>query len=565
MTFSDRQAKYHEDSHSRRRRRRLLAPVVLAAVALTAAACGSGSKNSSSSATTAGSSGGSAGSSGSANTASSPSTAPPKPGGSLTVLEELAIAGEWPDGLDPETGPELNTSMMDAIYGSLFEVTTGNKITPDLASGYTLSPDGKTLTIHLRPGEKFSDGTPFNATAVVDNWARDLKDPEDIVPPWPKYTTSTPNSTTIVVHFSSPDGAAVSEMQDSAYSWIASLTAQKKEGEERFKFYPVGAGPFTVVHDTTSAKLVLKKNPLYWQPGHPYLDNLTFLTVSSDETALEDMRAGDGQAYEYMTTPQLVSSFQKAGFKVVLDPPVGILGVQLNSFYKPFNNIKARQAVYYALDVTAFQKVLKDTCPVVQDSLGGPAVLFYEPKVPGYLTYNLAKAKQLVKEVGGISFTMYYQPIGLFQEEATAVQQMLEAAGMKVKLQSDPQISDEVAQYDTGKWAAFFTTGGAYDPAGSDGVALGFSSKSAISGVHDPELDKLINEGAAKVGYSARAAVYKQINALITQKAYSPNICAPDTWDIMDKGVSGPGLTTTWGNYGNGPAVLWEDVSINNG
>ena len=63
---------------------------------------------------------------------------------------------------------------MTAIYGQLFELGANGKIVPDLATGYTFSPDGKTLTINLRQGVTFTDGTPFNAQAVYTNWMRDL-------------------------------------------------------------------------------------------------------------------------------------------------------------------------------------------------------------------------------------------------------------------------------------------------------------------------------------------------------------------------------------------------------
>lgn len=562
MTVSRKQGQYRDGARGGRRRRRLLLPVVVAAVALIAAACGSSGSGSSSSGTTAA---GSSASAGTASAASPTTTAPPHHGGSITVLEAIELTGGWGEGLDPATSDtlELNNSMLDAIYGSLFEIGNNNNIIPDLATGYSITDGGRMLTIDLRHGVKFSDGTPFNAAAVLYNYKRDLKADQDGVPPWPKSTMTAPNPYTVRIKFSQPDGAAVSEMMDSAFSWIASPTAIKKEGKKRFEDDPVGAGPFEVVSASPSVKLVLKKNPLYWEKGHPYLDGLTFESVSSDETALEDMEAKDANVYEFMTTPQLVNSFAKAGFTVTTDPSVAVLGVQLNTFYGPFTNLKAREAVYYALDVSDFTRVLKNSC--VQDEGGqGPGARFYEPKVPGYRTYDLPKAKALVQQIGGLSFTMYYTPLGLSQEEAIALRQMFDAAGMKVKLVADVQLSEQIAQYNSGKWEAFLTEGGSYDPAGSDGVALDLST-STISGVHDPEINKLIHEGAAYVSMKARAKVYDEFNLVNSQKAYGPNICAPDSWDVMDKGISGPGLTTIWGNFGWGPMVQWENVSDSNG
>src|SRR6476619_5418643 len=105
------------------------------------------------------------------------SSTAPKTGGSLTVLEGAGFAGDWPAGLDPATNINgaADQSYMDAVYGELFELGPKGKIINDLATGYSFSNDAKTITITLRQGVKFTDGTPFNADAVVWNIKRDLK------------------------------------------------------------------------------------------------------------------------------------------------------------------------------------------------------------------------------------------------------------------------------------------------------------------------------------------------------------------------------------------------------
>ncbi|HWG02952.1 MAG TPA: ABC transporter substrate-binding protein, partial [Trebonia sp.] len=87
---------------------------------------------------------------------------PPKAGGSLTVLEGQGFAGDWPYGFDPATDVTgaANQDFFDAVYGQLFDLGANGKIVPDLATGYKFSPDAKTVTVTLRQGVKFSDGTP---------------------------------------------------------------------------------------------------------------------------------------------------------------------------------------------------------------------------------------------------------------------------------------------------------------------------------------------------------------------------------------------------------------------
>src|SRR2546421_4366406 len=157
---------------------------------------------------------------GSSSGATQASTAP-RPGGSLTVLESAGFAGDWPAGLDPATNTNgaANQSQMNAIYGELWELTENGTLRPDLATGYKFSNGGKTVTITLRPNVKFSDGTPFNAQAVVFNWKRDLASPCTCKPVIPVKTITSPSPDTVVVTLAAPDGAFVNQLQDSNFSW----------------------------------------------------------------------------------------------------------------------------------------------------------------------------------------------------------------------------------------------------------------------------------------------------------------------------------------------------------
>ncbi len=269
---------------ARMRGRRCGATLLAACACLAVAACGSSSKSSSSNTGAATSSAATS----SASATGTSSSAPGKPGGSLTVLESAGFAGDWPTGLDPATNTNgaADQSQMDAIYAEPFELQPGGKLTPDLATGYKFSNGGKTVTITWRKGVKFSDGTPLNAQAVVFNWNRDLKSPCTCKPTVQVKTITAPDDSTVKVDLVVPDGAFINQLQDSNFSWIASPTALKKMGEQQFKLKPVGAGPFTVDSDTLSNQLVLKKNPNYWESGKPLLDGLTFKTTAGDETAL---------------------------------------------------------------------------------------------------------------------------------------------------------------------------------------------------------------------------------------------------------------------------------------
>jgi peptide/nickel transport system substrate-binding protein len=525
-------------------------------IAAAVAACG-GSGSSTSSAASSSASGTS-----STSTAST-ATGTPKPGGSLTVLELGGYAGAWPTGLDPATNVNgaADQDQMNAIFGQLFQLQSGGKLVPDLAASATPSAAGKTWTITLQPNLKFSDGTPLDAAAVVSNWKRDLANPctcKPILPPVKSITA--PNSTTVQITMAAPDGAFQNQLLVANLNWIASPTALKTMGEQAFKIKPVGAGPFTVVSDTLSNTLVLKKNPNYWQSGRPYLDNLTFKATADDEAALEALQSGSAQAYDGMATPSLVSQY-KAHFTTTEQPATSPYDIQLNTAAPPFNNIKARQAIYYATNAAIIdQKLFGNQFQVVQ-GFTAPGGLFYYPNVPGYPTYDLNKAKSLVKEIGGLNVNFFTLASPVNQNFMEALQTLWKQAGINTTIHLY-SLAGLIQQFDTKKWQAALQTAGAWDPAAGVGLGFRFLSQSPFSGVHDPKLDALILGGQGVVDPAARDKIYQQAAQYIAKNADGPFLFPLASWNVAVHGVQGPGLTTVIPSVVVNTPPLWQDVSF---
>jgi len=544
-----------------------------AALVLTAAAaCSSG--------------GGSASSSPSVQTSNSSIKAPPaKAGGSLTVLEGKGFSGDWPLGFDPATNTtgSADQDYYNAVYGQLFELGDNGKLIYDLATGYQYSNGNRTVTIDLRPGVKFTDGSPLTADVVKWNWTRDLESSCTCAAEWtvartnPKVTTSAPaasvikvvNPTTIQVNLAVPDGAFINQMFDSIPNWIISENSFNKMGEKAFAQLPVGAGPFTMVSDSYSNQIVMKKNPTYWQAsqGLPYLDNLTFKSVSGDEAAYEAMLAGEGQVYTDMSTPQLLTESQQH-FDVLNQLGTSPYDLQLNTAVAPFNNPKAREAIYA---MTNFQPILqnifKNAYPVVE-GFTGPGGICYQPTVPGYQGYNATLAKQLVQQSGLDKVTLDLGTISsspVAAETTQALAQEWAAFGVKTTLHSyGLNALIQAFTANAGKsWQAMIQTAGAYDPAGGVGVGFRFNSTSPFSGVHDPKLDTILSSAAASSSLSVRCPLYNQAAEYIAKNYYGPFYFSFAPANVSVKGVGGPGLTTPLPAVSVTPAILWEDVYYN--
>ena len=504
-------------------------------------------------------------SSSSTTSTTTPASSGPKAGGSLTVLEATGYSGDWPDGLDPATNIDgaADQDYMDAVFGELFELGPKGAVIPDLATGYSISTDAKTITLDIRPGVKFTDGTPFNAAAVVWNIQRDLKSSCTCKPTWPVTSVTATGPDTVQIKLSAPDGAFIDEIFDSTADWIASPTAEQKMGEKAFAVKPVGAGPFEVVSDTLSSVLVLKKKPGYWQKGRPYLDNLTFKSVASDEAGYEALLAHEGQVYVDMSTPSLLEEAAKSSsLEVENQLSTSPYDLQLNTKIAPFNNVKARQAIYAATNFgPILQHVFDNMYPSVQ-GFTGPGGICYSPTVPGYQGYDPTLAKQLVQASGLNKVTISLGTIQnlVAQETTEALQTEWAAFGIKTTIHNYP-LASLIAQFVSGKWQSMIQTAGSYDPAAGVGVGFRFSSTSPFSGVHDPHLDSLLNQAAALTNMSQRCALYNQAADYIAKQYYGPFYFAFAPANVAVKGVVGPGLTQPLPAVVVTPTILWEDVA----
>ncbi|MGY2082080.1 ABC transporter substrate-binding protein [Modestobacter sp. SYSU DS0657] len=495
----------------------------------------------------------------------------PQSGGALTVLQDAGFSGSWPTGLDPATNVTggANLDMNQAIYGGLFLLEADDdgsnaRIEPNQAESLELSDDGMTMTVTLREGIEFSDGTPLDAEAVVWNWQRDLASTCACKPTWPlagnpdDITATDP--LTVVVKFDEPFGAVEANFPVSNVNWIASPTAVQEQGEEDFAINPVGAGPFTVVSNQLNSKLELAKNPNYFKEGLPHLDELTFQTIGGDQPAYQALQAGQAQAYIGLSTTPLLDQAQQNGqLQVTVQPATSPYVVQLNTRTAPFDDERARQAIYAATDWDAIATGLFGGKYEVSQAFTAPGGKFHEPEVDGYQGYDPDLAEQLVQEVGGIDITLGTTGVYVAEQVMTALQTQWQEAGITVNTESLP-LSGVIDRFTSGNWTAMLQTAGAWDPAAGVGVSLRFDSESPFSGVTDPQLDELLADASSATDEDQRDGLYQQAAELLAENRYAPFGLAFAPANVAVQGVQGPGLTTEIPALAVNTNPIWDRV-----
>jgi peptide/nickel transport system substrate-binding protein len=484
--------------------------------------------------------------------------------GSSQSLSVIEVGQTWPT-LDPpvDSVSGFDVNYLDAIYGQLFEQAPDLKIVPDLATGYTTSANGLTVTIGIRSGVKFQDGTPFNAQAVADNLERSM-DPKVACICLANLTSiksvTAPSPTKVVITLKKPDVTLIQSFIGEAPNWVPSPTALQKEGESAFGQNPVGAGPFEVVSNAASSKLVLKRYPGYWESGDPKLQNLTFQTVPNDQAAYAALESGTAQMVMGVTTSSIIEQ-AKSQFQETSVPGTQAYMVTFNTTKAPFNNPLAREAIAYATDAAQIQQIAASGTGVLTQSPTGPGGLYYAPTVSGTRDYDLAKAEALVKQLGGLTVNLFYgNNSTVFLNGGQALGRQWEEAGIKVTL--DPTLpANTVTLQTTGNWQAAFTVAGGVDPdVGSGGLPTRFESGGKFSCCNDSTLDNLIEQTQVTSDTATRQQLFTQIFQLINQEEYGVMLFALPTTLLSSKSVTGIQATP---NLSAGKELVnWEQISV---
>jgi ABC-type transport system substrate-binding protein len=355
-------------------------------------------------------------------------------------------AGADPDNLDPanaESNPSEAVNRM--MYENIAKFDEKLKIVPGLATKWQQSKDGMAWTFYLRKGVKFHDGTPFNAEAAKVFFER-MIGPEKpsragLFVPFVS-TVDILDEYTVKVNMKTPYAFFLNNLAHSA-SGIISPTALKTYGKDISR-RAVGTGPFKFVEWVHGDHLTMVRNDEYWG-GKPRLDKIIVKTVKEDSARVMMLQSGDANLIVRIPSEDIPRLEKDANLRLDSTETLRVLFLGINCYKKPYNDVRVRQALAYAIDKESIVKNIYQGKALVASNMITPLTTGYIP-IKGY-SYDPERAKKLLAEAGfpdGLKAKLW-SPQGRYPKDfemAQAVQQQLKKAGIDCSL-------------DTMEWAAY--------------------------------------------------------------------------------------------------------------
>jgi glutathione transport system substrate-binding protein len=305
------------------------------------------------------------------------------------------------DRLDPQdTNDNASYSVEKPIIEGLIGFNEKMEQIPQLAERWDASPDARIYTFYLRKGVKFHDGTPFNAAAVKANFDR-VRNPENKLRRYTLYKIISQidvlDEYTVRFTLAEPFGAMIATFAHPA-GGISSPAAVQKYGKDYMK-NPVGTGPYKFAEWVPNDHITLIKNPDYWDKANDAkVDKIIVKPVPEDGTRIAMLQRGDAQFIN--AVPYSMAEVVKADRNLSLAESEAIytFWVAMNIQKKPFNDLRVRQAMNYAINKEAIIRAVLRGHGKPADSPLAPRVWGYTP-VKTY-PYDPAKAKALLAEAG---------------------------------------------------------------------------------------------------------------------------------------------------------------------
>ncbi len=441
-----------------------------------------------------------------------------------------ALEGE-PESLDfSKTSTERANRVAWLLCDTLVNISKDGKgLEPGLAQSWTPSQDGLQVTMKLRPGVTFHDGTPLDARAVKDSFERQFR------PGHPLYSTDPKNAKEqllqdLIEDIEVRDDLSLSfRLKYPALHYLSQVevvspTAVAKLGKE-FARNPVCSGPFKF-ESWTRERIVLTANDKYWA-GRPRIDRVVFQFIPDGKAVVEALLKGDVDFTPVVADPTLFERLRgSARVKLVPIPGLNVFYLGFYTERPPLDNALLRRAVAQGVNVQRAAQFLGRGAAVTAKGPLSPAMKEYDASV-SQARYDPQAAKELVSKAGGgnrVTLRLVHNSAVTFDSElAGAIQNDLRRVGISVELIGKPSFSELVKAVRAREGDMFLYSWHVRAPYPERVLVPLFHSRSMgttnLTYYKNPNFDHMLDEALRLPGGAVQTRIYSQIQKTIVEDA----------------------------------------------
>ena len=440
----------------------------------------------------------------------------------------VGIAQDLDDSLDPHLAVAAGTKeVMFNVFEGLMKPTSTGDLTPAVAESYTVSEDRLTYTFTLREGVKFHNGDEVTAEDVVYSISRcaDTTDGTPLVEAFSVIqSVEAVDARTVAITIAEPSNEFIS------YMTTAILPADYDQQDTA----PVGTGPFKFVSRAAQDNIVLEKFDEYW--GTPaYLDKVTFKIMENADSLVMSLQSGAIDLCSHLTSTQVA---QLGGDFYVAEGTMNLVqALYLNNAEKPFDDVRVRQALCYAVDKQGIIDLAFDGYgSPIGSSMYPTFGKYFDESLTNYYTKDVEKAKSLLADAGypnGFEMTITvpsnYQP---HIDTAQVLVEQLKEIGVTAKIELVEWVT-WVSDVYAGR--QFQSTVVGVDASNMTARALleRFTSDYAKNFINynNADYDALFQQALTTYDDAGQTAIYKAMEKNLTENA--ANVYIQDLADLV--------------------------------
>ncbi|MGW4247021.1 ABC transporter substrate-binding protein [Nocardia sp. NPDC004722] len=433
-----------------------------------------------------------------------------------------------PDKLDPTTSSSLYMRyVMSTICEKLYDNDSSGNLVPQLATDLPkFSDDGLTVTIPVRTGIKFADGTAFNPAAVETSLKRHLtlEGSQRSGEMGPITGIDTEGDSQVVIHYSTPFAPITAALADRA-GMIMSPAALKEEGKD-FGDHPVCVGPFKFAQRVAQTSITVERDPNYYDAQNVHFDSITYRIMADAKSRAAALRSGDIQAADTMSPTDVDALSTDPRLHLLVSGSFGFQGFYVNTGnvdgagkpVKPIDTPLAKDArVRQALSLSIDRQGMVDK---VFKGWYEPACTPIAPRT-SYATqadtscpvHDPARSRKLLADAGvplPYPITMQVMNVADQLEYAQELQTQLAAGGFDLRIVPTEYSGMLAAQKNGNYEALLLGWSGRLDPDGNIARFLTTGSSGNYSGYSSPALDDVLAWAAHTTSPARRGALYEQ-------------------------------------------------------